>query len=79
MQHIDKRLFEPDRKKSKPLTEKETWDKFGCANRDEWRELLNRELWGEYTPDLKNDCYIGTHESNLSFYRRTHDKRADID
>lgn len=37
----------------KPLTEKEEWERHGCANRQEWRELLNEALWSEHTPKLK--------------------------
>jgi len=35
--------------------EREDWDKYGCSNRMEWREHLNKEIWSGYTPKLSDD------------------------
>ena len=76
MQKIDRRLLVPEGKPyTKALTEKEEWDNHGCSNNQEWREFLNKCMWNEYTPDIKNGCYIGTHESNLTRYRRDKKKQ----
>lgn len=67
---IDRRLLEPEKPSSRQLTEQEEWDKYGCSNNEEWHEVLNMLMWKEYTCDIKRGCYIGTHESNLTRYRR---------
>ena len=78
MNRIDARLIDMPLKKSGTLNEKETWELYGCNDREEWCDLLNRWLWKEYTMDIKDDCYIGTHESNLRAYKRRA-KEDDID
>ncbi len=74
---IDRRLLYPEKKNNETLTEKEEWAKYGCNNNKEWHEFLNQCMWKEYTSDIKSECYIGTHESNLTSYRRH--KKDDVD
>lgn len=56
---IDKRLLQPDEKKNQQFTEAETWALYGCANNQEWHDLLNLWCWKEFTPDEIDGCYIG--------------------
>ena len=73
---IDNRLIEPDNTYHPP-TEREEWDAHGCSNRQEYREYLNQQMWKEWTCDIKNGCYIGTHESNLQKFRRYRNTNQD--
>lgn len=50
--------------------EHEEWELCGCSNRQEYRDYLNKQIWKDLTCDIKDDCYIGTHESNLQKFRR---------
>ena len=80
MMRIDKRLLEPEPSHgSKQLTEREEWEKNGCSNNEEWHRFLNKQMWREYTSDLKNGCYIGTHESNLNAWKQRRKRDIDID
>ena len=53
-----------------PAAEQEDWDKTGCSNKQEWRDYLNQQLWKDHTPDMKDDCYIGTAPERISWKRR---------
>ena len=70
MNKIDERLLEPNIRSHEPTQEQLEWAVYGCSTREEWREFLNKSMWTEYTGDIKNDCYIGTHESNLAKFKR---------
>ena len=70
MMKIDKRLLEPEKKPYKPPTEREELEAAGCSNNEEWHSYLSSQMWKECTPDIKNGCYIGTHEANIQRCRR---------
>jgi hypothetical protein len=70
MSKINKELLEPDTRSHEPTQEQLEWAVYGCNTRLEWREFLNKSMWNEYTCDIKNDCYIGTSESNLAKFRK---------
>ena len=70
MEMMDRRLLEPEFNSNKQPTEREEWDRAGCNNNKEWHAYLVQQSWREYTCDIRDDCYVGTHETNLKRFRR---------